>query len=64
MDESRARSRPQADEAAASIAALVANVARVVHAEEETLRRVAYCLVGEGHLIVEDFPELAARLGA
>src|SRR3954462_5272639 len=35
---------------------LVANVARVVHAEEETLRMVVLCLVSEGHLIIEDFP--------
>jgi MoxR-like ATPase len=32
------------------------NVARVVHAERETLQLVVLCLVSEGHLIVEDFP--------
>jgi MoxR-like ATPase len=35
---------------------VVENVARVVHAEEETLRLVALSLVSEGHLIIEDFP--------
>jgi MoxR-like ATPase len=35
---------------------VVENVARVVHADEETLRLVALCLVSEGHLIIEDFP--------
>ena len=38
------------------VAAIVANLARVVHAPEETLRRVVLCLVAEGHLIIEDFP--------
>jgi MoxR-like ATPase len=32
------------------------NVARVVHAERDTLQLVVLCLLGEGHLIVEDFP--------
>jgi MoxR-like ATPase len=32
------------------------NVARVVHAERDTLQLVVLCLVSEGHLIVEDFP--------
>jgi MoxR-like ATPase len=35
---------------------VVENVARVVHADGETLRLVALCLVSEGHLIIEDFP--------
>ncbi|MBA2297902.1 MAG: AAA family ATPase [Actinobacteria bacterium] len=35
---------------------IAANVALVVHAPEETLRRCVLCLVAEGHLIVEDFP--------
>jgi MoxR-like ATPase len=56
MDE-QARSRPAAaEEAAAQVEALVNNLARVVHAPEETLRRVAYCVLAEGHLIIEDFP--------
>ena len=32
------------------------NIARVVHAPEETLRLCVLCLVAEGHLIIEDFP--------
>src|SRR5438477_6315722 len=43
-------------EAAESIRALVENLARVVHAPEETLRLCVLCLVSEGHLILEDFP--------
>jgi MoxR-like ATPase len=36
--------------------AIVANLARVVHASRETLRMTVLCLVAEGHLIIEDFP--------
>ena len=39
-----------------TIAAIVDNLGRVVHAPEETLRMCVLCLVGEGHLILEDFP--------
>jgi MoxR-like ATPase len=35
---------------------ITANLARVIHAPEKTLRLVVLCLVAEGHLIVEDFP--------
>jgi MoxR-like ATPase len=35
---------------------IVDNLARVVHAPEETLRLVGLCLLSEGHLIIEDFP--------
>jgi MoxR-like ATPase len=38
------------------VGAIVANLRRVVHAPEETLRLVVLCLVAEGHLIIEDFP--------
>jgi MoxR-like ATPase len=38
------------------VGAIVANLARVVHAPAETLRLVVLCLVAEGHLIIEDFP--------
>jgi MoxR-like ATPase len=38
------------------VAAIVANLGRVVHAPGETLRRVVLCLIAEGHLIIEDFP--------
>src|SRR6201999_3399441 len=34
----------------------VADLRRVVHAPDETLRLVVLCLVAEGHLIIEDFP--------
>src|SRR3989441_8968801 len=35
---------------------ITANLRRVVHAPEETLRLVVLCLIAEGHLIIEDFP--------
>jgi len=38
------------------VEAIVANLGRVVHASDETLRLVVLCLVAEGHLIIEDFP--------
>jgi MoxR-like ATPase len=38
------------------ISTIVENLARVVHAPEETLRLVVLCLVAEGHAIIEDFP--------
>ncbi|TMK72876.1 MAG: MoxR family ATPase [Actinobacteria bacterium] len=43
-------------EAGRTIEAVVANLARVVHAPDETLRLCVLCLVAEGHLILEDFP--------
>jgi MoxR-like ATPase len=42
--------------AAETIGSIVDNLGRVVHAPEETLRLSVLCLVGEGHLILEDFP--------
>src|SRR5881398_3518596 len=42
--------------AAESIRAVVDNLARVVHAPDETLRLCVLSLVAEGHLILEDFP--------
>jgi MoxR-like ATPase len=42
--------------AADTIGAIVDNLGRVVHAPDETLRLCVLCLVGEGHLILEDFP--------
>jgi len=42
--------------AAETIQAVVDNLGRVVHAPDETLRMCVLCLVGEGHLILEDFP--------
>jgi MoxR-like ATPase len=41
---------------AETIQAVTDNLARVVHAPEETLRLCVLCLVSEGHLILEDFP--------
>jgi len=35
---------------------ITANLRRVIHAPDESLRLVVLCLVAEGHLIVEDFP--------
>jgi MoxR-like ATPase len=56
-----ARRNPAAETASATSAAetierLVENLARVVHAPDETLRLVVLALVAEGHVIVEDFP--------
>jgi MoxR-like ATPase len=42
--------------AAETIGSIVDNLGRVVHAPGETLRMCVLCLVGEGHLILEDFP--------
>src|SRR5437867_3482734 len=50
------RQRVETAEAAESIRAVVENLARVVHAPDETLRLCVLCLVAEGHLILEDFP--------
>jgi MoxR-like ATPase len=41
---------------ARTIAAIVENLSRVVHASEQTLQLCVLCLVAEGHLILEDFP--------
>src|SRR4051812_34446486 len=52
-----AHSEPhQRSGAAELLTAIAANVGRVVHAPEETLRLAVLCVVGEGHLIIEDFP--------
>jgi MoxR-like ATPase len=42
--------------AAETIRGIIDNLARVIHAPEETLRLAVLCLVSEGHLILEDFP--------
>jgi len=42
--------------AADAMTAVMANLKRVIHAPEETLQLCLLCLVGEGHLIIEDFP--------
>jgi MoxR-like ATPase len=41
---------------AETIRSVTENLARVLHAPEETLRMCVLCLVSEGHLILEDFP--------
>ena len=55
MSEPR-RERVETTAAAETIRALTDNLARVIHAPEETLRLCVLCLVSEGHLILEDFP--------
>ena len=35
---------------------VISNLQRVIHAPEETLQFSFLCLLGEGHLIIEDFP--------
>ena len=42
--------------AAETIRGIVDNLGRVVHAPDVTLQLCVLCLVGEGHLILEDFP--------
>ncbi len=58
MSEQRqAQERPiSAETSADAVARVIDNVARVVHAPEETLRLAVISLVSEGHLIIEDFP--------
>jgi MoxR-like ATPase len=48
--------RVESVSAAETIRAIVDNLGRVVHAPDETLSLCVLCLVGEGHLILEDFP--------
>ncbi len=55
MSEPR-RERVETTAAAETVRALIDNLARVIHAPEETLRLCGLCLVSEGHLILEDFP--------
>ena len=48
--------RVESVRAAETIRSIVDNLGRVVHAPAETLSLCVLCLVGEGHLILEDFP--------
>jgi MoxR-like ATPase len=48
--------RVETTAAAESVRVLIDNLARVIHAPEETLRLCVLCLISEGHLILEDFP--------
>jgi MoxR-like ATPase len=50
------REHVEAPVAAALVRELTDNLARVIHAPDETLRLCVLCLVSEGHLILEDFP--------
>jgi MoxR-like ATPase len=50
------RERVETTAAAETVRGLIDNLARVLHAPEETLRLCVLCLVSEGHLILEDFP--------
>jgi MoxR-like ATPase len=54
--EPRRSERVETTVAAESVRALIDNLARVIHAPEETLRLCVLCLISEGHLILEDFP--------
>jgi MoxR-like ATPase len=57
MDRQVARTdRVEAQAPARTIETIVENLARAVHAPDETLRLAVLCLVSEGHLIIEDFP--------
>jgi MoxR-like ATPase len=51
--EERPRSLVSSSEA---VSRVTENVARVVHAPQETLRLAVLSLISEGHLIIEDFP--------
>jgi MoxR-like ATPase len=48
--------RVQTPAVAETVGALIDNLARVIHAPDETLRLAVLCLISEGHLILEDFP--------
>jgi MoxR-like ATPase len=56
MEAGREQERVAAASASAVMRTVAENLARVVHAPEETLRMCVLCLVSEGHLIIEDFP--------
>jgi MoxR-like ATPase len=56
VSEPRSERIEASTEAAETIRALVDNLARVLHAPQETLRLCVLSLVSEGHLILEDFP--------
>jgi MoxR-like ATPase len=48
--------RVETTEPAEAVRGLVDNLARVLHAPDETLLLCVLCLISEGHLILEDFP--------
>ena len=51
-----AEARLEATRTAALAERVLENLRRVIHAPEETLQFSFLCLLGEGHLIIEDFP--------
>jgi MoxR-like ATPase len=57
MEEQAVGSEPVEATRAAELAdRVISNLQRVIHAPEETLQFSFLCLIGEGHLIIEDFP--------
>jgi MoxR-like ATPase len=56
LDEAVSTNRVAVEDSARTITRIVANLQRVVHAPEETLRLVVLCMIAEGHLIIEDLP--------
>ena len=54
--EGQATLPPDASDAAAAVRRVGDNLARVVHAPADVLRRVVMALVAEGHVILEDAP--------
>jgi MoxR-like ATPase len=57
MAERQAWERPRSVSASSdTVSRVTDNVARVVHAPEETLQFAVLSLISEGHLIIEDFP--------
>ncbi len=54
--EARQQQALSAAQASEVVGRIVDNLARVVHAPDDTLRLAALCLLSEGHLIIEDFP--------
>src|SRR6187402_1198912 len=58
MDEQAVGADPglEASQTAELADRVIANLQRVMHAPDETLQLAVYCLLSEGHLIIEDFP--------
>src|SRR5215207_8405420 len=48
--------RIEANRTAELVDRVITNLQRVMHAPEETLQFSVLCVIGEGHLIIEDFP--------
>jgi len=56
LDELVSTERVAVADSARTVARVIENLQRVVHAPEATLRLVVLCLIAEGHLIIEDLP--------